>query len=59
VIDRFLADLAEAVDYARHPRQPEPASGALYGLAAAGDMGVAALHQMLEGALDAFYETAP
>lgn len=59
VIDRFLADLAAAVEYAEHPPQPEPSSGALYGLAATGEMGVAALHQMLEGALDAFYETAP
>lgn len=31
VVDRFGADLAEAVAYARRPDQPVPRSGALYG----------------------------
>lgn len=31
VVERFGADLAEAVAYARHPEQPIPRSGALYG----------------------------
>lgn len=31
VVERFGADLADAVAYARHPDQPIPRSGALYG----------------------------
>jgi glutamate/tyrosine decarboxylase-like PLP-dependent enzyme len=31
VVERFGADLADAVAYARHPDQPVPKSGALYG----------------------------
>lgn len=31
VVERFGADLAEAVAYAQHPDQPVPRSGALYG----------------------------
>jgi glutamate/tyrosine decarboxylase-like PLP-dependent enzyme len=31
VVERFGSDLAEAVEYARHPENPVPRSGALYG----------------------------
>jgi glutamate/tyrosine decarboxylase-like PLP-dependent enzyme len=59
VIDRFLADLGDAAAYARNPTRPEPKSGALYGLSGSGPEGVKAVHELLAGAIDAFYETAP
>jgi len=31
VVDAFGADLAEAVEYAKNPKQPQAASGAIYG----------------------------
>jgi sphinganine-1-phosphate aldolase len=59
VADRFVADLAAAVDAARG-RQPGSArSGALYGLSGAGPAGVAAARGLLTQALDAFHEPAP
>lgn len=36
VADRFASDLAEAVEYAKNPAQPEPTSGGIYGGGAAG-----------------------
>jgi glutamate/tyrosine decarboxylase-like PLP-dependent enzyme len=59
VVERFLADLAEAADYARRPAREQPKSGALYGLSGAGPEGVRAVHELLAGAIDAFYEPAP
>ena len=58
VIDKFVADLGEAVEYAK-TAQGSPKSGALYGLSGAGPEGVAAVEDMLAGALDAFYDVAP
>ena len=58
VAEAFLADLAEAVEYARHPARPSPRSGALYGLG-----GTPEENQILDlltvAALDAMYEVAP
>jgi sphinganine-1-phosphate aldolase len=58
VADAFLADLQEAVEYARDPAQPNPISGALYGLGGtpAGDE---ILETLFNAALDAMYEVAP
>ena len=58
VVDAFLADLAAAVEYARHPSRPSPRSGALYGLGGTAD-GNDALGMLLGAALDAMYEVAP
>jgi sphinganine-1-phosphate aldolase len=58
VAEAFVADLREAVEYAKHPAQESPQSGALYGLG-----GTPAedeiLHTLFEAALDAMYEVAP
>ena len=59
VVERFLADLADAAAYARNPSKSTPKSGALYGLSGTGPEGVKAVHELLSGALDAFYEAAP
>lgn len=59
VLDKFLTDLAEAAEYARNPTKPTPKSGALYGLASTGPEGIKAVHEMLTGAIDAFYDVAP
>ena len=59
VVDRFLADLRDAAAYARAPTRPEPKSGSLYGMAGAGPEGLRAVHELLAGAIDAFYEPAP
>ncbi len=59
VIERFLTDLADAAAYARNPTRPTPRSGALYGLAGTGPEGIKAVHEMLTGAIDAFYDVAP
>lgn len=59
VVDAFLADLHVAVDAARGRPAGSARSGALYGLSGAGPEGVAAVGQLLTGALDAFYEPAP
>jgi sphinganine-1-phosphate aldolase len=53
VADRFVSDLKEAVDYAKHPPRPDPASGAVYGLAGSlPDM----LTDMMVYVLDEMYE---
>ena len=58
VAEAFVADLREAVEYAKHPAHESPQSGALYGLG-----GTPAeneiLHTLFEAALDAMYEVAP
>ncbi len=58
VADAFLADLREAVEYARHPARPEPKSGALYGLGGT-PAGNEILDTLFTAALDAMYEVAP
>lgn len=59
VVDRFLVDLAAAVDTARGRPVGSARSGALYGLSGAGPAGVQAAGRLLTAALDAFYEPAP
>lgn len=59
VVDRFLADLADGVDYARTRPSGTARSGALYGLSGAGPDGLTMARTLLSGALDAFYEPAP
>ena len=59
MVEPFLADLRDAADYARNPAKPAPKSGALYGLSGTGPEGVKAVHELLSGAIDAFYEPAP
>lgn len=58
VADAFVADLQEAVEYAKHPSRPTPRSGALYGLGGtpAGDE---VLNTLFTAALDAMYDVAP
>jgi glutamate/tyrosine decarboxylase-like PLP-dependent enzyme len=58
VADAFLADLRDAVEYARHPSRPEPRSGALYGLGGT-PSGNEILKTLFTAALDAMYEVAP
>jgi len=58
VADRFLADLRDAVEYAKHPARPEPRSGALYGLGGTPE-GNEILDTLFTAALDAMYEVAP
>jgi glutamate/tyrosine decarboxylase-like PLP-dependent enzyme len=59
VVEQFLADLTEAVGYARQQQPGTARSGALYGLSGAGAEGVTMARTLLSGALDAFYEPAP
>jgi len=59
VVERFLDDLAAAVDVARGRPVGSASSGALYGLSGAGPAGVSAARQLLTTALDAFYDPAP
>src|ERR1700693_2336586 len=58
VAEAFVADLHEAVEYAKHPSRPTPRSGALYGLGGtpAGDE---ILNTLFTAALDAMYDVAP
>ena len=60
VVERFGADLAEAVAYARHPDQPVPRSGALYGgqgtRASAADLDMERLRQVLMAYVDSTLE---
>jgi len=60
VVEAFGADLAEAVAYARHPAQPVPRSGALYGgqgtRATAGDLDLERLRKGLVGWIDSTLE---
>jgi glutamate/tyrosine decarboxylase-like PLP-dependent enzyme len=58
VADAFLADLRDAVDYAKHPARAEPKSGALYGLGGTPE-GNEILNTLFTAALDAMYEVAP
>jgi sphinganine-1-phosphate aldolase len=54
----FLADLRDAVEYAKHPARAEPKSGALYGLGGTPE-GNEILNTLFTAALDAMYEVAP
>lgn len=60
VVERFGADLAEAVAYARRPAQPVPRSGALYGgqgtRATAADVDQERLREMLAAYVDSTLE---
>jgi glutamate/tyrosine decarboxylase-like PLP-dependent enzyme len=58
VADAFLADLRDAVEYAKHPARSEPKSGALYGLGGTPE-GNEILNTLFTAALDAMYEVAP
>ena len=58
VAEHFLADLHDAVDYAKHPPRAEPKSGALYGLGGTPE-GNEILNTLFTAALDAMYEVAP
>jgi len=58
VADAFLADLRDAVEYAKHPARREPKSGALYGLGGTPE-GNEILNTLFTAALDAMYEVAP
>jgi sphinganine-1-phosphate aldolase len=58
VVDAFLADLRDAVEYAKHPARSEPKSGALYGLGGTPE-GNEILNTLFTAALDAMYEVAP
>jgi sphinganine-1-phosphate aldolase len=58
VADAFVADLRDAVEYARHPAREEPRSGALYGLGGT-PAGNEVLDTLFTAALDAMYEVAP
>jgi sphinganine-1-phosphate aldolase len=58
VADAFVADLHDAVDYAKHPARAEPKSGALYGLGGT-PSGNEILDVLFTAALDAMYEVAP
>jgi glutamate/tyrosine decarboxylase-like PLP-dependent enzyme len=55
VVEAFAQDLAEAVAYAKHPPQPQPLSGAVYGGAGEFDMSNPDVARMVFNfALDAF-----
>ena len=58
IADAFVADLRDAVEYARHPAREQPKSGALYGLGGT-PAGNEALDTLFTAALDAMYEVAP
>jgi sphinganine-1-phosphate aldolase len=58
VAEAFLADLHDAVEYAKHPSHAEPRSGALYGLGGT-PAGNEILDTLFTAALDAMYEVAP
>ena len=58
VAETFVADLREAVEYAKHPARTEAKSGALYGLGGS-PSGNEALNILFSAALDAMYEVAP
>lgn len=59
VVEQFLADLREGVEYARTQPVGTARSGALYGLSGAGAEGVVMAKTLMGAALDAFYEPAP
>lgn len=58
VADAFVADLRDAVEYAKRPDLPAPRSGALYGLGGT-PAGNEVLDTLFAAALDAMYEVAP
>jgi sphinganine-1-phosphate aldolase len=58
VAEAFVADLHEAVEYAKHPTRPTPRSGALYGLGGT-PTGDEILNTLFTAALDAMYDVAP
>jgi sphinganine-1-phosphate aldolase len=58
VADAFVADLRDAVDYAKQPGLGGARSGALYGLGGT-PSGNEALGVLFEAAVDAMYEVAP
>jgi sphinganine-1-phosphate aldolase len=58
VAEAFVADLREAVKYAKHPARISPRSGALYGLGGT-PAGNEILDTLFSAALDAMYEVAP
>jgi glutamate/tyrosine decarboxylase-like PLP-dependent enzyme len=58
VAEAFVADLRNAVEYAKHPARESPKSGALYGLGGTPD-GNEILDTLFSAALDAMYEVAP
>jgi len=58
VADAFVADLRDAVEYAKHPARESPRSGALYGLGGS-PAGNEILGTLFTAALDAMYEVAP
>ena len=58
VAEAFVADLRDAVEYAKHPARESPRSGALYGLGGSPD-GNEILDTLFAAALDAMYEVAP
>ena len=58
VAEAFIADLRDAVEYAKRPGLPSPRSGALYGLGGT-PAGNEVLDTLFAAALDAMYEVAP
>ena len=58
VAQAFVADLRDAVEYAKHPARMSPKSGALYGLGGT-PAGNEILDTLFSAALDAMYEVAP
>ncbi len=55
IADRFVADLAEAVEFAKNPPYEVPKTGFLYGLGATAD-GRAIMREGIKGYMDASYE---
>ena len=55
LVAAFAEDLHAAVDYARHPPQPQPKSGGRYGGGTGTELGQADIaRRFLTGAMDAF-----
>ena len=55
IAERFVQDLADAVEFAKHPTYDVPKSGFLYGMGATED-GLEMLRLGLRGYMDAWYE---
>ena len=58
VAEAFLADLRDAVEYAKTPASARRRSGALYGLGGSPE-GNEALDMLFAAALDAMYDVVP
>jgi len=58
VAEKFVEDLRDAVEYAKHPASESASSGALYGLGGTPE-GNSTLDMLFGAALDAMYEVAP